>query len=148
MIKAVLDTNYLIGLIDEKDIHHHKASLIEEELIKVNAQYVYLDCVINEIVNVIVRRFNERKRLKDINYFIEKLQTICPKENITWMYQELDRFYNSVINMVKNNHGVLNFHDAFIVHIANELEIPYIVSFDKGFDKTNLKRIKNTGDII
>ncbi len=41
----------------------------------------------------------------------------------------------------------MNFHDAFIVHIANELEIPGIVSFDKGFDKTKLKRIKDARDI-
>ncbi len=99
--KVILDTNYIVGLIDEEDVHHRKALQIREELIATDIQFIYLDCVINEVVNVIVRRFGERKRSDEIAGFIGKLQTLCPKENITWMYPEIERFYNPVVDSVK-----------------------------------------------
>ncbi len=143
MIKVILDTNYIVGLIDEKDIWNRKASLIEEKLIKTDTQLIFFDCVIN----VAVKRLTERKRTKEISNFIKKLQSFVPKENITWIYPEMERHYNAVIETVKNSQGVLNFHDALIVHVAKELGITHIVSFDAGFDRTELKRIKDALDI-
>lgn len=78
---------------------------------------------------------------------IEKLLIYMPKENITWVYPEIERYYDEVIEAVKESRGILNFHDALIVHVANELKISHIVSFDRDFDKTRLIRIKDAEDI-
>jgi predicted nucleic acid-binding protein len=147
MYKVILDTNYIVGLIDEKDIHHKTALLIENRLIKINAQFVYLDCVINEVVNVLIKRANEKKYAQKINNLLEQLHLRCPKEDITWIYSDIENYYGSIIQMVKKSEGSLNFHDSLIVLMANEFEISHIVSFDKDFDKTRLKRIKNARDI-
>ena len=148
MYKAILDTNYLASLIDERDVHHNKALSIEERLIELDAQFVYLDCVINELVNVVVKRFKERKKSHEISLFIEKIQKRCPEEAITWMYPKVESFYGRIINIVKKKNGNLNFHDALIICVANELDISNIVSFDKGFDGSGLKRIKDAEDIV
>lgn len=147
MHKVILDANYIVGLIDEKDIHHKAALLIENKLIETNAQFVYFDCVINEVVNVLIKRANEKKHVQKINTFLEKLHLRCPKEDITWIYPDIEDYYESIIQMVKKSEGSLNFHDSLIVLMANEFEISHVVSFDKDFDKTKLKRIKDTRDI-
>ncbi len=139
--KVILDTSYIVGLIDEKDNWHNKAKGIEAGLIQAHIPFIFLDCVVNEVVSVIVRRFQERKRTKEIPSTIEKFQSVCPEDVITWMYPEIERFFPAIVDTVKTSKGSLNFHDAFILHIANEFGITHIVSFDTGFDKTTLKRI-------
>ena len=146
--KAILDTSYIVGLIDEKDTWHKKAKGIEERLIQKRVPLIFLDCVVNEVVSVIARRFHEKRRTKEIASAIEKFESVCPEDSITWMYPEIEKFFRPILETVKAGKGELNFHDAFILHLANEFGITYIVSFDKGFDKTSLKRIGQIEDVV
>jgi predicted nucleic acid-binding protein len=146
--KVILDTTYIVGLIDERDNWHIQAKGIEERLIRANIPLIFLDCVVNEVINVIVRRFREKKRAKEISSSIEKFQSVCPEDAITWMYPEIEKFFRRIVETVKASKGILNFHDAFILHIADEFGVTHIVSFDKGFDKTNLRRIGHKDDVV
>lgn len=146
-MKIILDTNYITAILDERDVWHKKAIIIKERLSNTNNELFFFDCVINEVVNVFIKRLKERKRIHDLVDLIDKLQVFVPRYNITWIYPEIEDYYDRVIETVKESNGTLNFHDALIVHVAKELEISHIMSFDKGFDKTGLKRIKDAGDI-
>lgn len=147
MNEIVLDSNYIVGILDEKDIWHKKAFLIKERLIHTDGKLVFLDCVINEVVSVLARRFRERKMLRSIPDYIIKLHKLVPRNSITWVYPEIERFYDKVLRTVEMTHGELNFHDALIVHFAREFGISRIVSFDKHFDERGLTRIKDAGDV-
>ncbi len=148
MNKVIFDTSFIVGFIDEQDIWHKQASLINEKILLGEFNEVVFDCVINETISVLTKRQFERKKRDKTVGLINRLLKHIPKENITWVYPEIERLYDNIIKTVKVTNGILNFHDALIVEASNELEIPYIVSFDKGFDKTELTRIKDAEDIM
>lgn len=145
--KIILDANFIIAILDEKDASHKKASHIKIELTNANPRLIFLDCVLNEVISVFVKRLRERKQISLLSERIRKLNELIPKEKITWAYPEIEDYYESIIQMVEKSKGTLNFHDAFIVLLAKDFEIRHIVSFDKGFDLTGLIRIKDAGDI-
>ena len=147
MKKIIFDTSFVVGFIDEKDVWHSRASLIEDKLSEMPCHFIVFDCVINEAVNVLSRRQKERKSDWRFSGLLDRLFLYVPKENITWIYPEAEKHFDKVIALVKKSNGALNFHDALIVHVSNELEISHIVSFDADFDKTKLRRIKDAGDI-
>jgi predicted nucleic acid-binding protein len=62
MTKAILDSNFLVALIDEKDKWRKSAISIQKALKKKKARLVYLDCAVNETICVIARRFEEKGR--------------------------------------------------------------------------------------
>lgn len=147
MNRVILDANFIVAILDEKDASHKKASHIKVKLSQSNPQLIFLDCVINEVVSVFVRRLSERKQIHLLSAYIRKLNELIPKEKITWTYPEIEDYYESIIQKVEKSKGNLNFHDAFIVLLAKDFEIWHIVSFDKGFDEAGLKRINDAGDM-
>lgn len=148
MNKAILDANYIVAILDQNDIHHKLANDIESKIQDVFDEVLYLDCIMNEVVSVIIKRLKERKKKELIPDYLKKLHQLIPRASITWIYPEIEDYYDKVFKTIIDSHGSLNFHDALIVVVANEFEISHIVSFDKGFDKTKLKRIKDIGEAI
>ncbi len=64
--EIICDSNFLIGLFDEKDKRHWLVSETMEELKERGFNAVYFDFVINEVVSVICKRFTEQKRIRDV----------------------------------------------------------------------------------
>ena len=62
MTKAILDSSFLVALIDEKDKWRNTAVLIQKALKKKKARLLYLDCAVNETISVIARRLEEKGR--------------------------------------------------------------------------------------
>ncbi|MBI5026048.1 MAG: type II toxin-antitoxin system VapC family toxin [Nitrospirae bacterium] len=145
--KIILDTNFIVGLLDEKDKRHNKCLLIKRALHNGDNEIYIFDFIINEVINVFVKRLKERKDTHNIIPLIEKLQRFVPLDRITWIYPDIEEYFDKVIERVKQSKGAFNFHDALIIHIANEFEMPYIVSFDEDFDKARLRRINDARDI-
>lgn len=83
MKKIIFDTSFIVGFIDENDIWHKKAFLIEKKLTETPCIPIVFDCVIDETINVLVRRQKERKKEPRFKYLIETLFTYIPKDNIT-----------------------------------------------------------------
>jgi predicted nucleic acid-binding protein len=147
MIQAAIDTNILIALIDEGDTWHQRAVVICKALEKANAQYVYFDSTVNEVVSVLARRLEEKGQSDKLEPLLVKLEEIVPEEKITWISQEIKRVYRDILELVKSSRGKLNFHDALMVHILRERKVRYIVSFDRDFDEIEgLVRI-HTGQV-
>lgn len=135
MTKAILDSSFLVALIDEKDKWRNTAVLIQKALKKKKARLVYLDCAINEMISVIARRLEEKGRIQEFTLALQKMEQAIPAERITWMYPEVRRLYPEILVVIKEHEGKLNFHDALIVLAAREMDIPHIVSFDQDFDE-------------
>jgi predicted nucleic acid-binding protein len=135
MTKAILDSSFLVALIDEKDKWRNTAVLIQKALKKKKARLVYLDCAVNEMISVIARRLAEKGRSQEFTLALQKMEQAIPAERITWMYPEVRRLYLEILIVIKKHEGKLNFHDALMVLAAREMDIPHIVSFDQDFDE-------------
>lgn len=135
MTKAILDSSFLVALIDEKDKWRNTAVLIQKALKKKKARLVYLDCAVNEMISVIAWRLEEKGRSQEFTLALQKMEQAIPAERITWMYPEVRRLYPEILVVIKEHEGKLNFHDALILLAAREMDIPHIVSFDQDFDE-------------
>jgi len=135
MTKAILDSSFLVALIDEKDKWRNTAVLIQKTLKKKKARLVYLDCAVNEMISVIARRLEEKGRSQEFTSALQKMEQAIPAKRITWMYPEVRRLYPEILIVIKEHEGKLNFHDALMVIAAREMDIPHIVSFDQDFDE-------------
>ena len=59
---------------------------------------------------------------------------VFPKEDLTWSYGKVERYYDEILEIMNKSSGKLNFHDALICVVAKEMGIKYVVSFDEDFD--------------
>jgi predicted nucleic acid-binding protein len=121
MTKAILDSSFLVALIDEKDKWRNTAVLIQKALKKKKARLVYLDCAVNEMISVIARRLEEKGRSQEFTLALQKMEQAIPAERITWMYPEVRRLYPEILVVIKEHEGKLNFHDALMVLAAREM---------------------------
>jgi len=71
--RIVLDTSVIVGLIDSRDVWHCAAIAFRDALKVVRAETVYFDCIVNETINVLARRANERKRPSEFADLLAKL---------------------------------------------------------------------------
>ena len=143
MNEMIFDANLLIALIDERDVWHPKAATLLNALRIKGTKAVYLDCVLNEVISVLGRRFEERGRTNEFDGVLRKLKKKIPERLITWVYPRVPELYKAILNLVGEHKGKLNFHDALIALVSKEMDIEYIVSFDKDSDEIKwLKRVE------
>ena len=65
---------------------------------------------------------------------MDRLHQHVPPSAITWIYGQVRRWYEMILEGVREDRGRLNFHDALLISAAREGGIPAIVSFDRDFD--------------
>lgn len=143
MNEIVLDTSFLVALIDEKDKWHKNT----EEILKVikdrKIQTIVFDCVANECISVIGKRV-KGKREEEYKDIVKKALDYIAEEKITKIYGLVEEYYSRILKDVINSNGNLSFHDILIVLGLEEINIPYLASFDNDFDKVErIRRIKD-----
>jgi predicted nucleic acid-binding protein len=131
--RVLLDTSYLVALLDGKDVHHKIAASIHATLSNEGALYIYLDCVLNETATVLARRALERKM--DPGPVLGKLRQQIPPELIDWTGAEWPRLWNEILDCMEEHHGRLSFIDCLLAVVAREASIDRIISFDKNLDR-------------
>ncbi|MCD6317737.1 PIN domain-containing protein [Candidatus Aerophobetes bacterium] len=144
MTSIIADTNFLLGLVDSKDKWHQRSTELYQSLKVTHAKMIIFDCVANELISVIGKRFEESGRQERFKGFIEeKLMPLISKDNVVSLYKRVNEWYDRIIKLIVDSSGKLNFHDALIQIGAKEMDLQYIISFEEDFDEaTNLIRIK------
>jgi len=137
--RILYDSSFLVGLIDERDTWHKQAVKISDFLTSFEHEDIIFDCVVNELVSVLARRFEEKKR-RDFLKVLEEIRSKITKDKISWTCTETIDMYDTIFDTIEEYEGKLNFHDAIIVLIMEKFEIDFIVSFDTDFDL--IKEIK------
>jgi predicted nucleic acid-binding protein len=74
--KAIVDANVLLALIDKKDKWHPEAKILAETLKKRKWEVIYLDCVLNEVISVLVKRLEDRKESQSLVSLLESLENL------------------------------------------------------------------------
>ena len=149
MTKVIADTSFLVAILDKSDSLWNKAKVLQEEMKKQDVELLYLDCVINEVISVLCRRYEERRRLDELPVVLNRFRSKFTPEKITWGSIEIRRLYGEILDLVIKHAGRLNFHDVLIALIAREQEILFIVGFDRDFDEIAwLRRIGESKDVV
>ena len=148
MAIVAIDTNVLVGLLDERDKWHDTAVGIRDALDRVGAELVYFDCVLNEAISVLARRTHEQRRPEQFDLLLDQLARLIPVRDITWVSGEIQRLYNEVVGLVRSSAGELNFHDALMALICRGRGISVLVSFDQDFDQIDwLTRVGSASEV-
>lgn len=147
-IKVGLDTSFVVGLIDERDVWHAAARDLQAGLQAGDYRLHIFDCVLSEVISTLARRVHEKRREADLAQLLKRLGGQFPKKSVTWLYPDLPRYYDQVLQLVEQTKGELNFNDALIALACRERRIPLLASFDADFDTVAwLKRAAGAGDL-
>ncbi|MEW6366059.1 MAG: PIN domain-containing protein [Acidobacteriota bacterium] len=133
-LPAVIDTNVLVALIDDRDKWHSRAVAVRDAVLKAGTNIVYLDCVVNESISVMARRVEEKKQAGRFAPLLDSLFVSIKPDDITWISRESRRPFSQIVAICRGSDGALNFHDALIALASRELGIRHLLSFDEDFD--------------
>lgn len=143
-----LDTSYIIGFIDERDLWNVKAIELRDALVASNKQILVFDCVLSEAISTLARRLHEKRRSGNVLELLTRLEQEFPKSKLTWIYRDLEQHYDSVVALIKETEGELNFNDALIAISCRERKILLLASFDPDFDRIAwLTRVSKPSDL-
>ncbi|MCP4358956.1 MAG: type II toxin-antitoxin system VapC family toxin [Chloroflexi bacterium] len=146
--RIVIDTSFLMGLLDLQDIWHKPATELHKSLKKQNFELVFFDCVLAETISILSRRIHEKRRTADLDDLIDIILTEYPIQDATWILPEAPHLYEQVVDLVRKSDGELNFNDALIALVCRDNNIPLLASFDRDFDNVSwLQRIANPSDL-
>ncbi len=141
--EVILDASFVIAYLDIRDKWHDVATSVYNQLRDKNLRFLYLDCVMNEILSVFGKRLEEKGLSQEFRTKLHDIKKLMPKDELIWTYTKVLDWYDEILQIMEKSEGRLNFHDALIALTARELGIKYIASFDKDFDEIKwLMRIK------
>ena len=73
---------------------------------------------------------------------ISKIESEYGLDTIVWITAKAKEYHLPVLNIIKNNMGLLNYNDSILIHFMKENQIKYILSYDLVFDlELSIKRI-------
>jgi predicted nucleic acid-binding protein len=143
-----LDTSFVLGLIDNQDIWHGQALNLQAGLDRGEFHTHIFDCVLAEVISVLARRTQEKRRTAAFADLAVRLQARFPSRAITWLYPDLPHAYDDVFAAVTQSSGELNFNDALIAISCQRRGIFWLASFDTDFDHVPwLKRVSRADEL-
>src|SRR5258708_17509265 len=95
-LRIALDTTFVIGLIDEKDLWRAKAVALQKALEAANYRPVIFDCVLSEVISTLARRTHEKRRAAVLPALLASIRSQFPTRSIVWLYPDLPRLYEEI----------------------------------------------------
>jgi predicted nucleic acid-binding protein len=74
-LKIGLDTSFVVGLLDDKDIWHVPALELQAAFQTREGQLYIFDCVLSEVISTLARRTHEKRRQAELTTLLEQLKT-------------------------------------------------------------------------
>lgn len=147
-MRVIVDTSILVGLVNPRDIWHAPSLALVNQLVLVNAELVYFDCVVSEAISTICRRLHEKGRTAEISALLRGLETLAPFDQITWIFPDVPRLYPQVVGLVEESSGALSFNDALIAVAARDRSLGLVATFDADFDRVAwVRRLATPSDV-
>lgn len=144
MPQIIIDTSMLVPRLDEGDSLRQPALRLWSALEQGGWDVIFLDCVANEAISVLCRRFTERQRPDEWPAAFARFREFCRLNPPYWSSLHVESLFSAILDLVGTHQGRLNFHDALLALEARDLGIPYLASFDHDFDAIpGLQRISS-----
>lgn len=142
MRRVILDSSFVVALVDRNDELAAPAHRLHEQLVAEGAEYIYLDCVLNEVLTVLGRRCARSRQAAPFRDLVRQLHLMVRLDRVRWLSARLPDLYDQVLGILLEHQGRLSFHDALIVVGAPLLRVEEIASFDRDFDRVpGLRRL-------
>lgn len=132
-MKAVLDSNFIVALLDTNDVWHKQAEEIDIAMHE-SITRIFLDVALIESVTVFARRSSERKQISSFPLLASLLTAVVPNEKIVWLCPDIPNKYESTIELMQEHSGKLSFFDCLIASFLRTIDNSYLLSFDRDFD--------------
>ncbi|MCW5854250.1 MAG: type II toxin-antitoxin system VapC family toxin [Anaerolineae bacterium] len=133
--RIAVDANVLVAAIDAKDKRYRVVEALFSTIAAEKVEVVYFDCVVNETISIVARRLEEQQRLHLFDGLLDDLFSRVEPTSITWISGDTERLFRTLITLVRQSNGLLNFHDALIALVCREQDIRFLLSFDQDFDQ-------------
>jgi len=147
--QIILDTSMLVPRLDARDSLRQPALALWDALEQGRWEVLVFDCVANETISVLCRRFTERQQHAEWAAAFARFQEFCRQHPLHWSSRRVESLFSTILDLMDRHAGRLNFHDALIVLEAQHLGVPYIASFDRDFDAiAGLQRISSPDTLI
>lgn len=140
----VLDSNFLIALLDTADVHHPRAASLYERLETAKPQLFISDVLINEVLSVFAKRCEAKSKLSQFKVFARAFQQTIHDWPILCLYELATPHYKDLVTIMVRSEGRLNFHDALLWLFLREVPQVTLVSFDQDF--AQFKKLKLLSD--
>lgn len=129
----LLDSSFLVALLDANDVHHSRATTILKRIGQDNPTLLLSDIVINKTLSVFGKRCEQKKQPATFEKLVQKFKSQIQNTSILCITELIPKNYNHIINIMLKTKGALNFHDALITLFLNQIPKVHLISFDKDF---------------
>jgi predicted nucleic acid-binding protein len=138
MPDVALDANVLVGLLDQRDTLHLEAESLVRDLAVQGRRVLLLDVCVSEAISVLCRRAAQRKTdPPDLDHVMATVKAWHQDGQMTFVQQQVERCFLTILGVVEISRGVLNFNDAFLAVLQREDQIGDVASFDRALDEAS-----------
>ena len=132
MADVVLDANVLIAHFDQHDSLHGQASALLQSLREREHDVQLLDFVMNEAVSVLCRRAAQRSTYPpELETILGKILVLYDDGEIEFLSGQIEQHFRSIIEVVRESSGRLNFNDATLCVLQRQGVIAEVATFDQ-----------------
>lgn len=135
MADIAVDANILVGLLDQNDSLHIPAETLLRRLSSAGEPILLLDLCVSEALSVLCRRATQRRMSPpDLDVICGTVRAWYDAGQITFVQEESEAQFTSIVDIVHGSRGALNFNDAFLAVLQREGRIGAVASFDRNLD--------------
>lgn len=130
----LMDSNFLIALLDARDVHHKKATKLLEEIHQAQSIQLFIsDILINEVLSVFAKRCEAQKRSNEFASLVKEVQSAVRDMPILCLYDLVPKHYKAITDIMIQWKGRFNFHDALLILFLTEVPKVNFITFDRDF---------------
>jgi predicted nucleic acid-binding protein len=133
----LLDTSFMIALIDETDFHHQRAKQVFTNIKQEKHEIFLSDVLINETWTVLGKRCEVKQQEKRFLVLLERFQEMIQGMYVLCLYELVSAHYRAHLQCMKFFKGSLSFHDSLIVFFLKEVPQVGLITFDQDFKQIN-----------
>jgi len=131
MSDVVLDANVLVGLLDQNDSLHQRATDLLAQMQGRGDQPVMLDVMVSETVSALCRRATQRKSgPPGLGRVRGQIHAWLEAGLVTFVHDAVAELFEEIVDATEASGGVLNFNDAALVLLQREGTIGDVATFD------------------
>lgn len=140
----LLDSNFIIALMDGKDVYHQRASKLFDQIQGDGNEIFLSDLLINETLSVFAKRCEAQKREADFQRLAKKFLESIQGLPLLCLYDLFNEKLNRIVDIMIHHRARFNFHDALMLLLLQEIPEVVLVTFDTDFkDLPDVKVLAN-----
>jgi predicted nucleic acid-binding protein len=108
--QIIIDTSMLVPRLDARDSLRQSALPLWSALQQGQWDVLVFDCVVNETISVLCRRFTERQQSAERSEAFARFQEFCRQHPPYWSSRRVEHLFPSILDLLDQHEGRLNFH--------------------------------------